>query len=365
MNTRSGAHRYELRSVLGEGGMGRVYLAWDPNLDREVALKVTLFRGEEAPELLERFLREARLTARLAHPGVVQVFDAGTLEDGRAVYAMQRVQGNSLRTVLKRPPLSNSLRRRIEVLLRVCEIVAFAHECGIVHRDLKPANIMLGDFGEVFVADWGLALAQGEQDAALSGAGTPRYMSPEQAEGMTSEPAQDVFSLGAILAGLLGAASAPGGEWAPPPDASPSLVQLARRGLSTNPALRPGAADFGLELRRWLDNTECTLIIRRTFQTGSEAQCEAVFRSIHEVGKRHDLQHITVVRVSAVPLVYLSVSRYRDRDSIADFLADPARAALMQQLETWAIDAGELVTLEGRTSIVRDHRGIPMASTKL
>jgi hypothetical protein len=162
-----------------------------------------------------------------------------------------------------------------------------------------------------------------------------------------------------MLASFCGARPTLDGAWEPPADASLGLVRLVRRGISKDAALRPNSRDFTSELRRWLDDTEHTLIIRRTFRVGSEA----LFRRVHEVALGHGLQHITVVRVSTAPLVYLSISSYRE--SIAGFLADPARAALLAQLETYAVDPGELVTLEGRSSIVRDAHGIPMASTTL
>lgn len=186
--------RFEHRGELGVGAMGRVWLAFDRWLGREVALKEP--RNLEAAE---RFSSEALLTARLEHPGIVPVYDVGASPEGRPWFAMRIVRGQALDTVLGE---RTSLSERLELLrnlLTVCETVAFAHDRGVVHCDLKPANVMLGAFGQTQVIDWGLALALEGEAARAPGAGTPRYMSPEQARGEPIGPATDVFSLGAIL----------------------------------------------------------------------------------------------------------------------------------------------------------------------
>jgi len=135
--------RYELLSVLGRGGMGVVYLARDTALDREVALKV-----------VDREAGEARVLARLEHPGIVPVHDFGELPDGRVYYAMKRVRGERLDRWLTP---DRGVGERLAVFLRVCDAVAFAHARGVVHCDLKPENVMVGEFGEVLVLDWGIA----------------------------------------------------------------------------------------------------------------------------------------------------------------------------------------------------------------
>lgn len=184
--------RYTVERELGRGGMGVVYLATDSQLGREVAIKVT--RGAAADAVVEqRLRREAALVARLEHPGIVTVHDAGLLKDGRLYIVMKLVRGATLAEHL---PLVPSLPQRLLLFERVCEPVAFAHGRGIVHRDLKPSNIMIGQFGEVLVLDWGLATMLGE---AGGGSGTDGWMAPEQAAGVPLGPTADVYALGRLL----------------------------------------------------------------------------------------------------------------------------------------------------------------------
>jgi serine/threonine protein kinase len=211
------ATRYRLLGKLGQGGMGGVFRVEDSLLAREVALKVI---NVADPALSARLLQEARVIAKLEHPGIVPLHDAGTLPDGRPYYTMKLVQGESLDELAKD---LGGIADRLRTFLRVCEPVAFAHAHGVLHRDLKPANVMIGPFGEVLVMDWGLSKLLGETpsrhatpedrtvalpSASLATAhgcvlGTPGYMAPEQREGEIVDPRADVYSLGAILAFLL------------------------------------------------------------------------------------------------------------------------------------------------------------------
>jgi serine/threonine-protein kinase len=202
--------RYDVLEVIGRGGMGSVYLAHDRELDRPVALKV-LAAAAAGPAAAARMLKEARIIARLEHPGIVPVHDVGTLPDGRVFYAMKRVEGRRLdQLVAEGRPLAELL----PAFERVCESVAFAHAHGVIHRDLKPENVMLGAFGEALVMDWGVAklAGAGQEPEPLvpSGApgtahgtilGTPGYMAPEQARGDVAgtDVRADVYALGAIL----------------------------------------------------------------------------------------------------------------------------------------------------------------------
>ena len=192
--------RYQLISVLGRGGMGVVYLARDTVLEREVALKIVERPSDEA--------NEARILARLEHPGIVPVHDFGELPDGRLFYAMKRVRGDRLDRWMA---TERDLAQRLGVFLRVCETIAFAHAHGVIHRDLKPENVMVGEFGEVLVLDWGVArLPNAEGGSGIAGAivGTPDYMAPEQARGDAGvDHRVDVFALGAMLESIASSAA--------------------------------------------------------------------------------------------------------------------------------------------------------------
>ena len=227
-----GDTRYELMEEIGRGGMGVVYLARDTQLERQVAVKV-LNAADGSGEAADRLLAEARILARLEHPGIVPVHDAGALPDGRIYYAMKLVQGTRLdRFSETKPPLPELLR----TFCRVCEPVGFAHSQGVFHRDLKPANIMVGKFGEVLVLDWGLALD------GMTG-GTPEFMAPEQARGDGVNARSDVYGLGKTLAFLVR-------RGAPPKP----LVSIIRKATSPDAELRYGGAlELAADVARFLD----------------------------------------------------------------------------------------------------------------
>ncbi|MFT5683254.1 MAG: WD40 repeat protein [Myxococcota bacterium] len=209
-----GESRYTRGTVLGQGGMGIVYLAEDPRLKRQVALKEA--RGHPHGPASIRLRREARITAALDHPSIVPVFDTGIDDDGRPWYTMRVVRGRTLAVVLEGLDDLPARLRLLRAFLAACEAIAYAHHRGIVHRDIKPDNILLGPFGETQVMDWGLARPVGREgsdwDAVLSGTdatavgavlGTPAYMSPEQASGDLVDQRSDVWSLGVCLFELL------------------------------------------------------------------------------------------------------------------------------------------------------------------
>jgi serine/threonine-protein kinase len=221
--------RYELYEEIGRGGMGAVLRGRDPDLDRDLAVKV-LHGGADRPETLSRFVEEARIGGQLQHPGVVPVHELGRGEDGRPYFAMKLVQGRTLHDLLKeRASPAQDLARFLTVFEQVCQTVGYAHSRGVIHRDLKPQNIMVGAFGEVQVMDWGLAKrltpfsrepeasaaapaeaalpsgSRGNETQAGAVLGTPAYMAPEQARGETGKVDEraDVFGLGAILCEIL------------------------------------------------------------------------------------------------------------------------------------------------------------------
>ena len=196
--------RYSITGVAGRGGMGTVYIAHDHVLDRDVAVKV-LDIADANGSRVARLQKEAHILARLDHPGIVSVHDAGMLPDGRAFYVMKLVRGRRLDDL----PAGTPLADRLNTFVRVLDAVAFAHAHGVVHRDLKPENVMVGAFGEVYVMDWGVAQDdRGESDHAI--VGTPGYMPPEQELARERVDARaDVFALGAMLARLAGAEMPP------------------------------------------------------------------------------------------------------------------------------------------------------------
>jgi len=231
--------RYLLGSEIGRGGVGVVHEGWDTKLERETAIKILLEEHKEKPEVVRRFLEEARITSCLQHPGVVAIHDSGWSEDERPFFVMRLVRGRTLEHILqRRADVLEDLPRMLSIFLQVCQAVAYSHKQGIIHRDLKPANVMVGSYGVVKVMDWGLAKVLGEPDlpdaqaAAMAAAelntrrksrdpteidsnqtgtklgtvfGTPAYLPPEQARGEIDRIDQqtDVFALGCILSEIL------------------------------------------------------------------------------------------------------------------------------------------------------------------
>ena len=249
--------RYLEGAELGRGGMGRVRSVHDVQLGRSVARK-ELLPGSDPSALL----REARVTAALEHPGIVPVHDAGVGPDGRPWYTMRIARGASLAQAIADAPDPRARLRLVRRLLAACEAVAYAHDRGVVHRDLKPSNILLGDFGETLVCDWGLALTREDADDGQV-VGTPAWRSPEQAAGARATPRSDVWSLGAILHALVTGhppsgpsqpgATAPNGA-ADFAGAPPELVAVARVALAADPADRYAESGaLAAELARWLE----------------------------------------------------------------------------------------------------------------
>jgi serine/threonine protein kinase/tetratricopeptide (TPR) repeat protein len=223
--------RFRILRPHAEGGLGRVFVAEDLELNREVALKEIKIDSADDPTSRSRFVLEAEVTGNLEHPGIVPVYGLGQYADGRPFYAMRFIKGDSLKEAVKRfharvtsPADYDSVEFRVLLgrFIDVCQAIAYAHSRRVLHRDLKPGNIMLGKYGETLVVDWGLAKVLGHDssheasdehsfhpksgsgsEATIRGRGfgTPGFMSPEQAEGRIDElgPASDVYSLGATL----------------------------------------------------------------------------------------------------------------------------------------------------------------------
>jgi eukaryotic-like serine/threonine-protein kinase len=244
--------RYNAVRYLARGGMGTVWLAEDTVLKRRVALKV-IDLVAAAEDLATRLLQEARILAKLEHPGIVPVHDAGILPDGRAFYCMKYVEGQTLAHYITNKGLADRLR----LLERIAEPLDFAHARGVIHRDLKPENVMIGAFGEVLVMDWGLAKARNAElklaaNATIAQAmqtglrmtgqggvfGTVGYMSPEQARGDTeADHRTDIFSLGAILWFMLNG-SASGEQVAPTSSVPRTLRAICEKAMAADPKAR-------------------------------------------------------------------------------------------------------------------------------
>ena len=233
------SQRYHRLRILGEGGLGRVWIAWDRKLEREVAIKEIHPRCSANATSRKRFHAEAGITSRLQHPGIVSIYDQGQDAEGRPFYVMRRVEGQSLREEIRKFHDTHrssaerhfELRRLLRTFIDVCETVQFAHEQSVLHRDLKPHNVIVGAFGEAVVVDWGLAKViqtpSATSDADVDSMdlqhqspignptdsmtstgqtiGSPGYMSPEQSrlDANALSPLSDVYSLGAILYSIL------------------------------------------------------------------------------------------------------------------------------------------------------------------
>ena len=272
--------RYDDRGLLATGGAAEVRLVHDTALDRPVVMKVSSLRE---PVDLDRFRREAQVTAQLDHPGIVPIHDLGP-----DWFVMKRVQGVTFgQMVQSEPDQAVMLGRVLEVLLRVCEALAFAHFRGVVHRDIKPENVMVGGFGQVYVVDWGIAQVAGAAEEAI--AGTPGWIAPEQARGEVCDARTDVWGVGGLLyyclcgrrpnrdltldeRALTGAEARPvvpptGIVGRPPPP--PELVRIAMKALQLDPANRyPNVVALANDLQ--LARAEGWWFERKAFPAGAE-----------------------------------------------------------------------------------------------
>jgi WD40 repeat protein/serine/threonine protein kinase len=293
---RVGESRYHVLRPHDKGGIGEVFVALDGELNREVALKEMQEQHAGDAHSLVRFVREAEITGGLEHPGIVPVYGLGQYADGRPYYAMRFIRGETLKEAIRKHHAGQTdwtLRGLLMRFVAVCNTLAYAHSRGIIHRDVKPANIMLGQYGETLVVDWGMAkavneeskkadamtepalvprLAESIETQAGAALGTPAYMSPEQASGRLDllGPASDIYCLGATLYTLLTGhppiegkdtvevlRKAQKGEWLPPcqvkPDVPPPLAGICQKAMALAPAARYSTAlELAADVEHWL-----------------------------------------------------------------------------------------------------------------
>jgi hypothetical protein len=270
---------YQIEELLGEGGMGAVYAARQKSMDRPVAIKVLKSRAARLESSQAAFVSEAIITGGLDHPNIVPIYDVGKQPNDAIFYAMKQVVG----VEWKERFATNTVSENLDILLRVCDAIAFAHARGIIHRDLKPANIMLGPFGEVLVMDWGLAMPtednpRRETFPEARAGGTPHYMAPEMANGTEQvDRRSDVHLLGAILFEIvtgkpphaldipkgnrrkrvLAVLDAVANNVIVETDASGELLDIARKAIATEPAERyQTVPEFQAALREYLSHEE-------------------------------------------------------------------------------------------------------------
>jgi len=293
--------RYQPLGTLGKGGMGEILLVKDTRIARQVAIKVLQPKLRDKREYRSRFLIEARLQGQLEHPSIVPVHDLGEREGGELYFSMKCVRGVTLQEALRAVREAEqttrfSRRRLLTAFSSVCLAVDFAHSRGVVHRDLKPPNIMLGDFGEVYVLDWGIAKLVDSPDTPIEHAleiphrddaatradkvlGTPHYMAPERLARGIADARTDVFALGVILRELLDADAG---------DIPPELAEVVTDATATDPARRIGTArelhdlvekyldgDRDLELRRTQSEEHARLAEAALARSDANARTEA------------------------------------------------------------------------------------------
>lgn len=377
--------RYVLGEEIARGGMGVVYRATDTTFGREVAVKVLQKAFDPSSATFRRFGAEARIAAQLQHPGIPPVHDQGTLPDGRPFLAMKLIKGRTLDDLLKdRPDPSIERGRFVAVFEKVCQALAYAHSHFVIHRDLKPANVMVGNFGEVQVMDWGLAKVLGTKAAeeadhdattavtalqaelesndsetqAGSILGTPAYMPPEQALGAINEvdARSDVFGLGGLLAVVL--------TGKPPftantaettriqaaqgkledcftrlnaSGADPDLIALCKTCLNPSPHQRPANAGEVAEaiaaLRQAADERARRAELDRVQAEGEKRTAEL------QIAEQRKRRHLQVALVAAIGLIFAigGVVAYWQQEQASTRRSE----GLQRQLEDERRDADE------------------------
>jgi eukaryotic-like serine/threonine-protein kinase len=349
---------YELGLEVARGGMGRIIAARDLRIGRPIAIKELLGRS---PQLAARFEREARVTARLQHPGIVPIYEIGKWPDGTPFYTMRMVEGRALAEAIASAKMLSARLALLPAVIAATEAVAFAHAKRVIHRDLTPSNILVGAYGETVVIDWGLAkdladdadtdeldevIAPESSNERLTGVGavigTATYMPPEQAHAVPVDERADVYALGAILYHVLAGVPPYRAKTAkdllravktaaPPPiqEIQPGtprdLVSIVTKAMARDPEARyPSARELAEELKR--------------FQTGRLVEAHAYSR--YELFKRFLVRHRAVVTVIALAVVISATlgtfavrnilrSRADYRETVRALILEKGRAELL------------------------------------
>ncbi len=405
-STATDTPRYRSEKPIGQGGMSEIVSVWDEDLRRKVAMKLGLSGGRaevsnpQTASLVERFLREAQVTGQLSHPGIVPVYELGVDDDDRIYFTMQLVTGRTLHEIYDLVAAAQegwSQTRALDVLVRVCDTMAYAHSKGIVHRDLKPANIMVGEFGEVYVMDWGVAKLLTESDSdvgpdqatdlaetmAGSVLGTPSYMSPEQAMGQQGEMSaqSDVYALGALLyevltgqvpyvatgerldatTVLMRVRSGPPRPIEPlNPSVAPELVAICEKAMRRDSSARyPDATGLAEDLRAFLENR-----VVRAYATGPIAELGKWVRRNRAIAAAGLFALIALIGGLMASLAFYGEARDKEAqsrlrlDDLLDLSAIsiledlerrahdlwPARLATATAMQTWIDEASKLKT---------------------
>jgi len=374
---------YLLDREIARGGMGRIVVARDLRIGRQVAIKELL---ERTPHLAARFEREARVTARLQHPGIVPIYEVGRWPDGTPFYAMRVVEGRTMREAIR---AAEGLEGRLALLpsvLAAAEAVAYAHSRQVIHRDLTPANVLVGAYGETVVIDWGLAKdlsrsasADGDVDVDVDAAspyrrgdgsltvagaviGTPAYMPPEQARGEAVDARADVYALGALLYHLLAGQAPYQGSAeeivaqvcrvAPPPVEKAAagtprdLASIVAKAMSRDPA------------QRYRDAGELTEELRR-FQTGrlvsahDYSSVERVRRLVRRNRGAVVASTLALAALTALGAVAITrVVRERDRARSERAIAEEQRAAAAEQRAAATAQNAAFMEEQGRQELL-------------
>jgi len=374
------ANRYRLGRRIGKGGMGEVIAARDEQVGRDVAIK--RMRAAAPPErAIRRFLREASVQGRLEHPAIVPVHELGRDDDGLPFFVMKKLSGTTLGKILGDPTTRArvGLQRLLRAFAEVCLALELAHVRGIVHRDLKPENILLGDFGEVYILDWGVAKVIGEDDdgefadlhsgsgghatAAGTAIGTPGYMAPEQARGATDVDGRaDIYALGCVLHEILtgeplhsrGVDSTQRTtiERDPPPlqrspgrEIPPELDALCTAATATERGARVQTArELGDRVQRFLDGDR-DLALRRDLARDHLGRAQAAFGT----GDSDDLRR-TAMREAAAALA-LDPALEGAAALVARLMLDPPSSTPREVHEAIAADDVRTVRADARTGL--------------